>query len=131
MRRAVIVSFAMSLGAVCATDSTKPAPVAPPEAFTGAWRSVTPSLEFVRLSVTQKPGDAGVLAARITLSGAAWDGEGRIERDSLVTTMMLAGTTLSTGRIVAHAQDDGTLRVALRPTATGVAPLALTLVRDQ
>jgi len=38
-----------------------------------AWCSVTPSLEFIRLSVYSKSSE-GVLAARLAFSGVAWEG---------------------------------------------------------
>src|SRR6185503_16914864 len=87
----------------------------PPSTFAGMWRSVTPGLEFIRLSVHSKSSDEGVLAARLTFSGVAWEGGGRIAGDSLVTIMAITGTTAS-GVMVARAGDAQTLRVQMRPT---------------
>lgn len=102
--------------------------VSSPDSFAGVWRSVTPSLEFIRLSVNSKSSEMGVLAARLTFSGVAWEGQGRIEGDSLVAGMTIIGTAVSSGMMVAHARDARTLRVQLRSAA--VAGLDLTLVRE-
>jgi len=99
-----------------------------PETFAGAWRSVTPSLEFIRLSVHSKSSEQGVLAARLTFSGVAWEGSGRIEGDSFVANMTIAGAATPTGVMVVRARDAGTLRVQMRP-ASG-ATTDLTFVRD-
>ena len=101
----------------------------PPEAFAGAWRSVTPSLEFIGLSVTSKSSEMGVLAARLTFSGVAWDGDGRIEGDSLVANMTIIGAQNASGMMVAHARDAQTLRVQFRP-GTATTPLELTFARE-
>ena len=96
-------------------------------AFAGAWRSVTPSLEFVRLSVVSLSREQGAIAARLTLSGVALDGSARIDGDSLVAGMTHGGT--QTGRVlVARARDAQTLLVQLR--SPDAAPLALTFVRE-
>jgi hypothetical protein len=99
-----------------------------PETFAGAWRSVTPSLEFIRLLVHSKSSEQGVLAARLTFSGVAWEGSGRIEGDSFVANMTIAGAATPTGVMVVRARDAGTLRVQMRP-ASG-ATTDLTFVRD-
>ena len=99
-----------------------------PAAFTGEWRSVTPSLEFIELSVTSKSSEMGVLGARLTFSGVAWEGGGRIEGDSLVSSMTIVGGATASGVIVAHARDAQTLRVQFR--AEAAAPLDLTFVRQ-
>ena len=98
-----------------------------PSTFAGAWRSVTPGLEFIRLSVHSKSSEEGVLAARLTFSGVAWEGGGRIVGDSLVTIMAVVGTTAS-GVMVARAADAQTLRVQMRPTSGAVTDLMF--VRD-
>ena len=112
-----------------AADET-PAPAVAPDAFTGAWRSVTPSLEFVRLTVVSKSSEQGVLGARLTLSGLAWDGGGRIDGDSLVAAMAVSGSTQASGRLVARASDARTLRVQMH-SSSAAAPLALTFVREE
>jgi len=99
----------------------------PPSTFAGMWRSVTPGLELIRLSVHSKSSDEGVLAARLTFSGVAWEGGGRIAGDSLVTIMAITGTTAS-GVMVARAGDAQTLRVQMRPTSGSVTDL--TFVRE-
>jgi hypothetical protein len=99
-----------------------------PAAFAGVWRSVTPSLEFIGLSVTSKSSEMGVLGARLTFSGVAWEGGGRIEGDSLVSGMAIVGAPTASGVIVAHARDPQTLRVQFRSGAA--APLDLTFVRQ-
>ena len=53
-----------------------------PDVFTGVWRSVTPSLEFVGLFVNSKSSEIGVLGTRLTLSGLYWEGGGKIDGDS-------------------------------------------------
>ena len=109
------------------TESTLKA--SSPETFAGVWRSVTPSLEFMGLSVYSTSSQAGVLAARLTFSGVYWDGSGRIDGDSMVTGMTFNGTEVPSGVIVAHALDAHTLRVQVRPTVAPV--IDLTFVRDQ
>lgn len=122
---------------LCATIGCAVGPAGPaettfqassPAAFAGAWRSVTPSLEFIGLSVASKSSEMGVLGARLTFSGVAWEGSGRIEGDSLVSGMTIVGAATAGGVIVAHARDAHTLRVQFR---SGVAtPLDLTFVRE-
>lgn len=99
-----------------------------PAAFAGEWRSVTPSLEFIGLSVISKSSERGALAARLTLSGVAWEGGGRIDGDSLVAGMTILGASAASGVIVARARDPLTLQVQFRP---GAAPtLDVTFVRQ-
>lgn len=102
---------------------------ASPDAFAGVWRSVTPSLEFIRLTVHSKSTEKDVLAARLTFSGVAWEGNGRIEGDSLVAGMTVPGMAVPSRVLVARAQDAETLKVQLRP-ATAPA-LDLKLVREK
>jgi hypothetical protein len=124
-----------AIAALCATIGCSGGPAkvvvqdSSPDAFAGAWRSVTPSLEFIRLSVNSTSSEMGVLAARLTLSGVAWEGRGRIDGDSLVlVAMTTAGTAGSGGVLVAHARDARTLHVQMRPAAGTTTEL--TLVRD-
>jgi hypothetical protein len=116
----------------CSAGTAGPADTAftasSPDAFAGVWRSVTPSFEFVGLSVDSKSSEMSVLAARLTFSGLAWEGSGRIEGDSLVAGMTVVGERTASGVIVAHARDARTLRVQFRPAAA--APLDLTFVRE-
>jgi len=120
--------------AACSTIACASGPAAPhvqatsPDAFAGAWRSVTSSLEFMRLTVASTSSERGVLAARLTFSGVAWEGGGRIVGDSLVLDMSMAGSITPTGVMVAHTTDTRTLRVRLSPQ--GGVPLHLTFVRD-
>jgi hypothetical protein len=98
-----------------------------PDVFAGTWRSVTPSFEFVRLSVFSSSGGTCGVAARLTFSGVAWEGSGRVAGDSLVLEMSTAGTAAPTRTVVARASDARTLRVQMRPEIG--APLDLTFVR--
>ena len=129
-RTLALIVLAAALGcSPRATEATAASPSA--DAFAGAWRSVTPPLEFIRLSIASTSSQQGVLAARLTLSGVAWKGSGRIAGDSLVFAMMAAGTAQSTGVVVARVRADGTLAVQMRPAAiSSVSPTDLTLVRE-
>jgi hypothetical protein len=124
----------MIVVAACATIACASGPAGlqvqatSPDAFAGAWRSVTSALEFVRLTVASTSSERGVLAARLTFSGVAWEGGGRIAGDSLVLDMSMPGSITPTGVMVAHSTDPGTLRVTLSPQ--GGVPLHLTFVRD-
>ena len=109
-------------------DTSHSASSALVESFAGPWRSVTPSLEFVGLTVVSKSSEQGALGVRLTLSGLAWDGTGRIDGDSLVAAMFVSGTTQSVGTLVAHARDERTL--AARVGDATASPLRLTFVRQ-
>ena len=98
-----------------------------PDAFAGEWRSVTPSFEFLRLSIFSSSGETCGIAAHLTFSGVAWEGGGRIAGDSLVLNMSMPGSITPTGVMVAHSTDAQTLRVRLSPQ--GGVPLNLTFVR--
>ena len=128
--RRVVTLLVATIG--CATDPAGTAgatfKASSPGAFVGAWRSVTPSLEFIGLSVASQSGELGVLGARLTFSGVAWEGAGRIDGDSLVSGMTIVGATTASGAMVARARDAQTLRVQFR-SATA-APLDLTFVRE-
>ena len=99
-----------------------------PDAFAGTWRSVTPSFLFVRLSVSSTSSETCGVVARLTFSGVAWEGSGRITGDSLVLRMSNAGSAVPTGTVVVHPSDARTLRVQVRPESG--APMDLTFVRD-
>ena len=137
MMRWMSVVVVLSVVAGCSRTSEPVSSASPPETalqapspstFAGVWRSVTPGLEFIRLSVHSKSSEEGVLAARLTFSGVAWEGGGRIAGDSLVTIMAITGTTAS-GVMVARAGDAQTLRVRMRPTSGSATNL--TFVRSE
>jgi hypothetical protein len=111
----------------CGSSFVGPDPQVP-DAFAGAWRSVTPSFEFLRLSVFASSGETCGVAARLTFSGVAWEGNGQLSGDSLVFQMSTVGSTVPTGSVVAHARDARTLGVQVRPASA--APMNLTFVRD-
>jgi hypothetical protein len=134
----VVVAVCAATG--CSGNSTDPvSQVSPPETvlkgpspdvFAGAWRSVTPSLEFIGLSVASKSSEMGVLAARLTFSGVAWEGAGRIEGDSLMARMAIVGAATPTAVMVVRARDARTLRVRMRGAAASATDLDLTFVRE-
>ena len=123
--------------ALCATLGCDRAPVEAvtasqsPEAFAGNWRSVTPSLEFIGLTVASTSSEMGVLGVRLTYSGVAFDGRGRIEGDSLVADMLVAGTSQFSGVLVAHVREGDALHVEQRTGAVSSAVLALDFVRER
>ena len=131
MRRLSVMSMLCAMIG-CAVGPAGPAETAvkvpSPEAFAGAWRSVTPSLEFMGLSVASKSSEMGAFGLRLTFSGVAWEGSGRIEGDSLVAAMTLGGAPTASGVFVARARDAQTLRAQFRPQSA--APLDLTFVRE-
>jgi len=109
--------------------SAKGVPQASHQTFAGTWRSVTPSLEFIRLSVHSLSSQMGVLGARLTFSGVAWEGSGRIDADSLVASMAVVGAAQSSAVMIVRAPDDRSLRLQFR--SNGAAPLELSFVRDE
>ena len=128
-RTSAILALAGSLA--CASGSTETVPAAPgPDVFAGTWQSTTPSLEFVRLSVTSLSSEQGALGARLTFSGVAWEGRGHIEGDSLVVPVTLIGATQPTGTLVARLREGRSLAARLR-TDGAASPLELTLVRER
>ena len=123
------VAMLLTLG--CASGPTESAsPSATPETFVGSWRSVTPSLEFIGLSVQSKSSQMGVLGVRLTYSGVAFDGSGRVEGNSLVADLTAGGTTQPRGVLVARPRDGGGLRVERRSAVTAPADLTLDFVRE-
>jgi hypothetical protein len=82
MIRRMSMVIALCAVAGCSGGTAPTVEMATPDTFAGVWRSVTPSLEFVRLSVYSTSSRAGVLATRLTFSGVAWDGAGRIDGDA-------------------------------------------------
>ena len=132
MGRLVLVGVAvLTLG--CGSTVSDPgkaaiqAKVAPPEAFAGSWNSVTKSYEFIRLTIVSKSVEQGALGARLTLSGLAFEGNARIDADSLIASMSITGSSETNATLIARAKDANTLSVQLR--ASG-APLDLTFVRQ-
>lgn len=98
---------------------------APVEAFVGEWRSVTPSYEFIRLSVESKSSQQGVLATRLTFSGVAWEGSGRLEGDSMVASMTALGTSEPTGTIVARRRTPEEIQLQVRNGSAAALDLTL------
>lgn len=106
--------------------------VASADAFAGSWRCLTPSLEFISLTIVSKSSQQGVLGARLTFSGVYWEGSGRIDADSLVAGMTVVGASAPGAVLVARARDALTLRVQMQRVAGAppAAPLDLTFVRN-
>jgi hypothetical protein len=137
MNRLMSAVVVLCVAAGCSGSTTPESEGAPPASvsgvpsastFTGTWRSVTPPLEFIRLTVTSKSSENDVLAARMTLSGVAWEGSGRIQGDAFVANMVISGSSSASNVLVARATDARTLRVQMRP-ANGPTT-DLTFVRD-
>ena len=138
MHRLLSVVVALTLASACSPSTEPPADESPAETlaqtrpthdtFAGTWRSVTPSAEFIRLTVHSLSSQQGVLGARLTFSGVAWEGSGRIEGDELVANMAVLGATEATGVMRAQATDARSLRVQLRNGSA--APLELAFVRE-
>ena len=97
-----------------------------PATFTGTWRSVTAPHEHLRLTVTEIPGIPDGLYVRLTFSGVAWEGPGRIEADSLI--MDISTAAVSGAKVVAHPAADAALRVDVDSDTAD--KLTLTFVRD-
>ena len=128
MIRRTPIMIALLASLACSSRATEATPTPrPPDAFAGSWRSVTPPYEFVRLTVASMSSEMGALGARLTLSGVAWEGSGRITGDSLVLSMASAGSSQPTGVLVVRVRSGETLSVQMRPTSAQ--PLELTLVR--
>lgn len=102
--------------------------VTQPDAFTGTWRSITASTEFVRLTVHALSSEQAALGARLTFSGVYWEGAGRISGDSLVAQVGLTGRSTPHATLVAYFSDAGVMSMELRQDS--VEPLRLTFVRD-
>ena len=102
--------------------------VAQPDAFTGTWRSITASTEFVRLTVQPLSSEQGALGTRLTFSGVYWEGTGRINGDSLVAQVGLTGVSTPDATLVAYFGDSGVMNMELRLSSSE--PLRLSFVRD-
>jgi hypothetical protein len=111
----------------CGGTSSEPGKTASLDDFAGSWSSVTPSYEFIRLSVVSKSVEQGAIGARLTLSGLALEGSARIDADSLIATMS-AGSDGSNATLIAHSHGANTMVAQLR--AGSGAPLELTLIRQ-
>jgi hypothetical protein len=114
----------------CTSGTTESTESATPEAFVGSWRSVTPSLEFIGLSVQSKSSQIGVLGVRLTYSGVAFDGNGRVDGDAMVADLTAAGTTEPRGVLVARILESGGLRVERKAAVSAPADLTIDFVRD-
>ncbi|MEO7457982.1 MAG: hypothetical protein ABIY52_17125 [Gemmatimonadaceae bacterium] len=127
-----VTTYMLALATLAGCAGSAPDPVSPalssPDAFVGAWESTTPSLEFLRLSVSSLSSEQGALGARLTFSGVAWEGRGRIDGDSLVASMTMAGSTQASGIIVARVRSGGALVVSVRPISA--AALDVSFVRQ-
>jgi hypothetical protein len=120
----------LGLGVACSgAPSETPARGATLASFVGEWQSVTPSYEFIRLTLLSLSSDPHALGARLTFSGVAWDGRGQIDGDSVVAQMSPRGTAMVTSTVVMHASDARTLRLYAR--SGNATAFTLTLVRDE
>jgi hypothetical protein len=130
MRRILLVTVLATARGCDGSASAPASPAVTPsaESFVGAWRSVTPPVEFIRLSVSSLSSERGALAARLTFSGVAWEGRVHIEGDSLVGSMTRAGTTQTRGTIVAYVGEGQALRVKVRPVSA--AQIDVAFVRE-
>jgi hypothetical protein len=128
VKRRTSIAIPLLVSLACSSRATEavPAPQSA-DAFAGTWRSVTPSYEFIRLTVASKSSELGALGARLTLSGVAWEGSGRITGDSLVMSMTSTVSSQPAGVLVVRVRAGETLSAQMRPTSA--APLDLTLVR--
>jgi hypothetical protein len=126
-RTSIMIAVLASLACSSRATEAVPAPQSA-DAFAGTWRAVTPSYEFIRLTVASKSSEIGALGARLTLSGVAWEGSGRITGDSLVMSMTTAGSSQPIGVIAVRAREGQTLSVQMRPASA--APLDLTFVPE-
>jgi hypothetical protein len=126
-RWVVIVGLSGALAA-CSDGRTEGIVAVRHEVFAGEWRSVTPTLEFLRLTVQSKSSVRDELAARLTFSGVAWEGSGTIAGDSLVLNMAPMGEASATRTLVARVGEGGGLRTRLE---SGTAPpLVVDFVRE-
>ena len=96
--------------------------------FTGTWRSITASTEFVRLTVHPLSREPATLGARLTFSGVYWEGAGRIHGDSLVVPVAVVGSSTPNATLVAYFSDSGVMNTELRRSSSE--PLRLSFVRD-
>ncbi len=123
---AAILALTVACGGA---PSETPARAASLESFVGEWQSVTPSYEFIHLTLLSLSSDPNALGARLTLSGVAWEGRGSVTGDSLVAFMSPPGTAIVTTTVVMHASDARTLRLYAR--SGNATAFEITLVRDK
>ena len=127
MRRWVVMLGLIGSITACSNGGSEPVVGARHELFAGEWRSVTPTLEFLRLTLQSKSSERDVLAARLTFSGVYWEGSGRIDGDSLVLHMTRVGPSAE-GTLVARIDESGTLRTVLE--SRGGPGLSVDFVRE-
>lgn len=130
MKRLMLAMATLALTVACSSDRVTESvlEVPTPDVFAGTWRSVTPNLEFVRLTVQSKSSEPGGFGARLTYSGIAWEGSGRIDGDSLVVMMTPIGSDGPASALVMRASADETLQAQHR--AGESSPVILSLIRD-
>lgn len=130
MLRSFMTIAALCTAMGCSAGPSERMPASTSETYIGSWRSITPSTEFIRLTVTEwsSSSRSGDLGAQLALSGVRWEGSGRIEGDSLVMQLSLPAASTTRSVLVAHTTDGRTLLVQWRADAG--APTALTFVRE-
>ena len=129
MNRWVVILGLSGALAACSDGRTEGIVAVRHEVFAGEWRSVTPTLEFLRLTVESKSSVRDGLAARLTFSGVAWEGSGAIAGDSLVLDMTPVGEPTAARTLVARVGEGGVLRARLE---SGTAPvLVVDFVRER
>jgi hypothetical protein len=129
MKRWVVILGLVGTLAACRDGATEGIVAVRSEVFAGDWRSITPSLEFLRLTVQPKSSERDALAARLTFSGVAWDGSGTIAGDSLLLHMTMEGHAEPVRTLVARVGEGGVLRT--RFDSGTAAPLLVDFVREQ
>jgi hypothetical protein len=129
--RGTVAALVLTGVLACSSGSTETVAVVPmPDTFAGAWQSTTPSLEFVRLSISSLSSEQSAFGARLTLSGVAWEGRGRIDGDSLVVPVAVSGSAEPRGMLVVHVREGQTLAARLQSGGEATR-LELTLVRER
>ena len=81
-----------------------------PETFIGRWASITPGREFIGLTIASLSNRQGMLGARLTFSGVAWDGSGSIDQDAFRATMSASPTSSYVKILVVRSAAKDTLR---------------------
>ena len=123
MIRRIAFSVLVGLASFACSESVTPLPA---ERFTGTWRSISAPYEHLRLRVLENATLAGRLQVRLTFSGVAWEGPGRIEADSLIMDVTTAA--VSGAKVIAHRTPSGSLSVDV--ASDTAAPLKLTFIRE-